>query len=207
MAQDPKPAPPPGAREQRKQQNRERLMAAATTLFDAHGFEAVTIEQICAAAQVSRPTFYSYYPTKQALISALGQQIWLQATGDFATQQLAAEQDTASFVRAFFRLVGEEIAEYSHLEKSLVLRSMGQDSTTRMTILKGLAALFERVYHRGLARGEVTTRYPPDFLAEMTMGGINAVMMSWATTEGYPLQQRLEQLADYVCSLLVLPPR
>jgi AcrR family transcriptional regulator len=200
MKKEPSPLSP---REQRKQQNRDRIMASAMSLFDAHGFDTVTIEQICEAAAVSRPTFYSYYPTKPDLIAALGQQIWLQVTGEFAASQLAADHSTAGFLRAFFRLVGEEIAEYSRLEKNLILRSMGQDSATRMGVLRGLAGMFEQVYARGRERGDVTERYPVDFLAEMTMGGINAVMMSWATQADYPLAQRLSQLADYTCDMVV----
>ena len=197
---------PPGARERRKQQFRERIMQAAINLFDAHGFEAVTLEQICEAAGVSRPTFYSYYKTKQDLIQALGEQVWLQVTGEFAQQSLAQAKSTEAFVRAFFRLVGKEITDYTRLEKALVQRSMGSDSAVRMTVLARLTEMFQRVYEQGQARGEIGSPQPVDFLAEMTMGGVNAVMMNWATRADYPLQSRLQQLADQVCHMLQLVP-
>lgn len=186
-------------REQRKQAFRDRIMGTAIELFEAQGFADTTLEQICEKAGVSRPTFYSYYETKDALIQALGENLWLHVTGEYAAASMAADQATEDFVRAFFQLVGEEITQYSRLEKMLVERSMSRDSATRMGVLRKLTELFEGVYRRGVERSEVTTTYPVDFLAEMTMGGINAVMMSWATTENYPVALRLQQLADFLC--------
>lgn len=190
-------------REQRKQAFREKIMDTAIALFDAQGFDATTLEQICETAGISRPTFYSYYATKQDLIQALGEKVWLQVTGEFAASSMKGEHSTEDFVRAFFRLVGQEIRQYTRLEKALVERSMGRDSASRMNVLHQLTAMFAAVYERGLTRGDIIPRYPVDFLAEMTMGGVNALMMNWATTDAYPLQQRLDQLTDWVCDMLV----
>lgn len=190
-------------REQRKQAFRDKIMGTAIELFEAQGFADTTLEQICEKAGVSRPTFYSYYATKDELIQALGENLWLHVTGEYAAASMAGDQTTEDFVRAFFQLVGQEITQYSRLERMLVERSMGRDSATRMGVLRKLTGLFEGVYRRGLARGEVTTAYPVDFLAEMTMGCINAVMMNWATADDYPVIERLRQLADLVCERVI----
>ncbi len=42
----------------------------ALDLFDAHGFDAVTIEQIAAAAEVSPSSVYRYFGTKEGLLVA-----------------------------------------------------------------------------------------------------------------------------------------
>lgn len=41
---------------------------AATSLVLEHGFDAVTVDQICAAAEVSKRTFFNYVPTKEAAV-------------------------------------------------------------------------------------------------------------------------------------------
>ena len=46
----------------------ELLADTARALFHEHGFAAVTVDKICRAAAVSRPTFYKYYADKNELI-------------------------------------------------------------------------------------------------------------------------------------------
>ena len=59
-----------GLRETKKAQTRLALRDAAVDLFVANGYDATTVADIAAAAQVSEPTFYRYYPTKAAVVLA-----------------------------------------------------------------------------------------------------------------------------------------
>lgn len=52
---------------ERKRSSRESLLAAAVKLFCQHGYAAVAIEDITAAAGVSRVTFYRHFPSKSAI--------------------------------------------------------------------------------------------------------------------------------------------
>jgi AcrR family transcriptional regulator len=54
-------------RESKKRETRQRLSDVATALFYTHGFDAVTIEQIAAAANVSKPTVFNYFARKEDL--------------------------------------------------------------------------------------------------------------------------------------------
>lgn len=60
----------PTLRERKKAQTRLRLIAAATDLFTAQGYEATTLNEIAAAAQISQRTFFSYFPSKEAILFA-----------------------------------------------------------------------------------------------------------------------------------------
>ncbi|HST42211.1 MAG TPA: TetR family transcriptional regulator [Conexibacter sp.] len=60
--------PTAGLRERKKLATWQTIRSAANELFDRDGFDAVGIDQIVAAANVSRSTFFNYFPTKEAVV-------------------------------------------------------------------------------------------------------------------------------------------
>jgi AcrR family transcriptional regulator len=54
-------------RESKKRETRQRISDIATSLFFARGFDAVTVEEIAAAANVSRVTVFNYFARKEDL--------------------------------------------------------------------------------------------------------------------------------------------
>ena len=59
-----------GLRERKRQQTRERLTRAAMALFLDRGFEATTLDDIAAAAEVSRRSFFHYFASKEDVVFA-----------------------------------------------------------------------------------------------------------------------------------------
>ncbi|WP_291994388.1 TetR/AcrR family transcriptional regulator [Candidatus Accumulibacter sp. ACC003] len=62
------PIPDTPRRERKRQQTADRLVQTAFALFAEHGYAAVTMEQIAAAADVAKGTLYNYFPVKEALV-------------------------------------------------------------------------------------------------------------------------------------------
>ena len=61
----------PGRREERKAQNRAKLLAAARKVFAEKGYEEATARDIVRETDLATGTFYNYFPDKQAAFSAL----------------------------------------------------------------------------------------------------------------------------------------
>ncbi|GAA1593274.1 TetR family transcriptional regulator [Kribbella hippodromi] len=57
-----------GLRERKKQQTYDALSQAAIALFLEHGFDEVGVADIAAAVDVSKPTLFKYFPTKEDLV-------------------------------------------------------------------------------------------------------------------------------------------
>lgn len=59
-----------GLRQRKRQETRARLTRAAMALFLERGFEATTIDDIAAAADVSRRSFFHYFASKEDVVAA-----------------------------------------------------------------------------------------------------------------------------------------
>ncbi|WP_224372907.1 TetR/AcrR family transcriptional regulator [Hyalangium versicolor] len=55
-------------RESKKRETRQRISDVATELFLARGFDAVTLDEIAAAANVSKMTVFNYFARKEDLM-------------------------------------------------------------------------------------------------------------------------------------------
>ncbi|WP_350275262.1 TetR family transcriptional regulator [Kribbella sp. HUAS MG21] len=57
-----------GLRERKKQQTYDALSQAAIALFLERGFDAVPVTDVAAAVDVSKPTLFKYFPSKEDLV-------------------------------------------------------------------------------------------------------------------------------------------
>lgn len=61
--------------DQRRQQRRQALLAAALDLFGTKGYASTSVEEICRLAHVSTRNFYEEYANREVLLKALGEQV------------------------------------------------------------------------------------------------------------------------------------
>jgi AcrR family transcriptional regulator len=64
-----------GIREEQRNLTRQRLLGAALTCFEQHGYAATTIEDVVAEAEVARGTFYLHFDNKLELVRALSDEV------------------------------------------------------------------------------------------------------------------------------------
>lgn len=64
----------PGAREARRRQRRDAILAAASRSFLEHGYAATSMSAIAATLGGSKGTLWRYFPSKQALFAAVMEQ-------------------------------------------------------------------------------------------------------------------------------------
>jgi len=84
-----------GLRERKRRQTRERIGQAAMTLFIERGFDATTVDDIAAAADVSKRSFFDYFPTKEDVVFA-----WQDRFGDVLIAAVAARPTHEPLARA-----------------------------------------------------------------------------------------------------------
>jgi AcrR family transcriptional regulator len=57
-----------GLRERKRQRTHDAVSAAAIALFLERGFDRVSVADVAAAAEISKPTLFRYFPTKEDLV-------------------------------------------------------------------------------------------------------------------------------------------
>lgn len=63
--------PTTGLRERQKSRRRREILDAAKTLFETNGYDATTMARIAEMAEVSTPTVFNYFGSKDELIVAM----------------------------------------------------------------------------------------------------------------------------------------
>ncbi|OYW61322.1 MAG: TetR family transcriptional regulator [Rhodobacterales bacterium 32-66-7] len=67
----PKSRPPSRPRSRIQQKNRDSILDAALEVFSLHGFRGATLDQIAEGAGLSKPNLLYYFPSKEAVHTAL----------------------------------------------------------------------------------------------------------------------------------------
>lgn len=84
-----------GVREDKKRKTRELILSVAEQFFNRVDFDQVTIDDIAAAASISRKTFFNYFPSKAQLLEELISD-WMASSSLWASEnQLADDAESA----------------------------------------------------------------------------------------------------------------
>ncbi|HEY8524508.1 MAG TPA: TetR family transcriptional regulator [Acidimicrobiales bacterium] len=186
-----------GLRERKKARTREAIIEAALELFERDGFEATTVEDIAAAADVSPRTFFRYFDTKLDVVMARN------VDDGFDLEPLVAAEEGVGPVEAVHQVIRRKLlakleqGDDSVLrELRVVLRSPELRSTCIERFhdhLDGLAAVFAE-------RLGTEDDFAPYVMAGAVSATLLAVMDQWVA-EG-ARTERLVPLLDEAFALL-----
>jgi AcrR family transcriptional regulator len=140
------------------------LSATAFRLFEAHGYDAVAMEQIATEADVAKATLYNYFPVKEALIAHRFREDIAAGMAERAPA-LAACADFESRMQFLLReSAAWHMARKAYLPQYLrYLTSQaryGEDTPRDGHADVGGRQILTLMFAAGQATGEVDTRQP-----------------------------------------------
>ncbi|MEW6270740.1 MAG: TetR/AcrR family transcriptional regulator [Thermodesulfobacteriota bacterium] len=199
------PEPVPSRRERKKERTRREIFAAALDLFAARGFDAVTIDDICTAADVARGTFFLHFPGKTALLAEYGRHM---------TQELAGmlDEHTGSAIaalRAAFRMLGQRAVERPEVVQLVVREVMSHPQALEQhgEQTRDFTELLAGVVRRGQRDGQLRSAADPLLAAAIAVSAYLAVVHEWARRPGdLDLEAILEDTVDLVLNGIARPP-
>jgi AcrR family transcriptional regulator len=166
---------------------RRRIVTAAMEVFGRLGFGKTTIQDIVAAAQVSRPLFYRRFRNKQHVFEVVVDQLITEWNETLIDEVSCAPGGSAGALRTLH----EASLEYGRA-RPLFHRLLTRDtqlllSTRSEVIDRGAAALrhlIEEILRRGVEAGEVRAdveiEHMADLLTEIHVAYTDRVVISGA---------------------------
>ncbi|MCA8428752.1 TetR/AcrR family transcriptional regulator [Burkholderia seminalis] len=188
----------PGRRARKRIQMLAHLAATAARLFDAHGYEAVTMEQIAAEADVAKRTLYNHFPTKEAVLAH-----WLE--GELARDLAPLQRDVARR-RTFASRIGcvlDASAAWCERHPAYLLaylrhrllsigaaepESAGQNGSD-------IARVWQQLIVAAQQAGELNGTLRADQLATWFHHLYLAAMLRWLTVPGLSLKREFQSVA------------
>src|SRR5579875_3621031 len=142
--------------ERKKAQTRERIYRAALRLFAQRGLAATSVDEIVAAADVAKGTFFNYFHSKEEVF-AFFIEIQLSKVADALHEARKGKRSIHDVLRRAFERLGNEAGSSPNLARALVTSVLGNEAA-RQTVAVGMAEgrrLLEQILRLGQERGQV----------------------------------------------------
>ena len=188
--------PEPGRREQNKLDKAERIRAAASSLFKAHGYGPATLRQIARHAHVGLGTLFNYAEDKRDLIFM----IFNEELGALTDEALAAagKGDIVTRLLAIYRRHYEYFGARPELSRillqELTFYSSGKQSEAFLQTRRRLIAGLENIVLQAQRCGEITDSEDASFIARNLFFVYSAAIRWWISNPRPNVTAGLDEL-------------
>jgi AcrR family transcriptional regulator len=192
--------PEVGLRERKKAHLRRQIIDTSIKLFRKRGYEATRIDDIVQALEISQPTFFRYFPTKDAVLREVGERGYA-CICERLRSEVSSKAHTSGRLRRFYLTMAREVEADRQLWQAVVLS--GAMDPVRSAELRGqeeaAVRLLREILMQGQKQGEVTRTFPVVHLAEFMEGLYNTVVRQWAVdlTGPHKLTERVRSAVEF----------
>jgi AcrR family transcriptional regulator len=184
-------------REANKLDKLQRIRRAAEELFTTRGFDDSTMRDIAAHADIALGTLFLYASNKRDLLFLIAN----DAMEDTCTKAARLVSEKESLIDNFmticalhYRLVGSQPQLFKLVLREQLFYDSGAQAIranrNRARLLHLIADIVEIAYKRG----EIDLPQPPDFIAWVLFGLLQAGIRRWIALETHDLSEGLQQL-------------
>ena len=157
-----------------RQRTRERIVRSAQVMFNRHGFDAVSIDQIMAHAGLTRGGFYKYFDKKSDLYAeAVGmalREVPVCRLSGIAVD-LAAPDAARQAIRAYLSREHQESVDVSCPMVTVPSDVARGDMAVKLVFEKVFKALVD-LFSMGLRRNGISSRQRALVVAGLCVGGM-----------------------------------
>jgi AcrR family transcriptional regulator len=189
-----------GLRERKKVRLRKQIIDTSIRLFRKRGYENTRIDDIVQNLEISQPTFFRYFPSKDAVLREVGRRGFVCIKEHLETE-LSSRTSTAERLRRMYQSMAQEVESDRPLWRAVVLSgAMDPVRSPEMRQPEEMAvSLLQEVLVEGQKRGEITRAFPVAHLAEFMEGLYTTVVRRWAAdlAEPHNLSERVHSAIEF----------
>lgn len=190
----------PGRRERKRQQQLDHLADTAWALFEAEGFDGVTMERIAEAADVAKGTLYKHFPVKEALLRHRFHRE-LHAVWPEIQPEMAAASPGPARLACFFRLQARWCERRrAYLLPYVRFRLADPQLTSDKRERSGMDRIFTELIAQGQTAGTLRGDIPAALLAGYLQFTHLATLLRWLTADGLSLEAELAGMLELACT-------
>lgn len=191
------PAATVGLRERKKARQREAILQAGIELFRTRGYEQTTVDEIARAADISQPTFYKYFPSKDAILRDFAMTGAAQALDGLLTAEGSVELRLRQFFQALATYVMSERALWYAIAVSNAYNPVRDPEVLRAE--NAATRSMERLLLEGQQRGELTRDFSAVRLGSVLEGLMLRASVEWGANfpETHDLRVSVDQMFDF----------
>ncbi len=193
--------PEPSRSDRRRAERKAELYRIALELFVEHGFDKVRVQDITAAADVSKGTFFNYFPSKEHLLVEYRQSL-LDSIHDFGE---ALEGDSArGLLKQYFRKLARRIKAEGERYGMLLKEVIARPHLVAQAERQGSArSYFMRYLEVGRAAGEIPEDCDLELLAQTLRDLWAGVSTHWLMEQpAVSLETQMMRRLDFLFDLL-----
>ena len=170
-----------GLRERKKARLRQQIIDTSIRLFRKRGYENTRVEDIVQILEISQPTFFRYFPSKDAVLREVGRR-GFNCLKEHLETELSSDATTAERLERMYVDMAREVESDRPLWRAIVLSgAMDPVRSPQMRRADEVAcALLKAVLEEGQKRGELAKKFPPAHMAEFLEGLYTTVVRRWA---------------------------
>jgi AcrR family transcriptional regulator len=176
-------------RDRKKERTRREIYEAAMRLFAQRGFGAVTIAEICEAADVGRGTFFLHFPSKAALLYEFNQRVAEEFRATLAEPRASAAEE----LRALVERMAVELEAQAEIMTAMLADFFASPETLAAARFHGTALpqLVGEIIERGQQRGELSRRIDARLAAASFFATAGAIISGHVFRDGEFAQREI----------------
>ncbi|HHY15447.1 MAG TPA: TetR/AcrR family transcriptional regulator [Firmicutes bacterium] len=164
-------------RERKKIESRARILKAARALFQGKDYDSTSVEEIAERADVSKSTFFNYFPTKESLLDSIAADE-VEEIEHLIEADLVGVESPVMKIRIALKHFAMDSISFLKVTRKVMVATIFKDEGYPMPV-KQMEGLLVELIEEAQKREEIAPHFDPDDLAKALLGMYFAAFFKW----------------------------